>query len=338
LAGIVLPQTDRSHEKLKKQIRYLAQAAVVVLVIIGIAVGGSYLGLKSNALQASVVPDILKAPLTILGDQPHYCDGTALVHQAAEDLISGNNPYSSANVITALEEFDKQFFTQRPYTNVTPLQIGEFAQSFPYPTPEQLDAFWQQARLTPEILPPEVESHLCYPAGSFLLMAPFLLLGINNIQVFILIFFLGAVVLGIWLIPNRGKLLFLLAMFLSLELWIAGIIQVDKRLIVLPFMLAGWLLIPKRPFIAMGLLGVAAATYQTSWFLIPFAAIYVYHSWGMKKAVIGFCFICFAFLLLNLPFIVTDPVLWLNSVLAPMINPLYPAGDWFGQPGANGYR
>ncbi len=323
---MVLPQTDLILKRWSEQLGGAALTVVAILGLVGVFVAGSYLGLKSGTLQASLFSNPLDNIASNLEAQPHYCDGTALVAQATQNFLDGENPYETANVITALEQYDKEFYTQTPYTNVTPLQEGIFAGVFPYPSPEQLDALWQQARVTPEDVPVEIETNLCYPAGSFLLLSPFVAMGIGNLQIIVLLFFLAAFAVGLWLVPGKGKVLFAIAMVVSLELWITGIIGLDKRLIVLPFVLAGWLLLNKRPFVAAALLGIAAATYQTTWFMVPFVVLYVLHQRGIRTAVAGAGIIGLVFLGMNLPFIAMDPMLWVKSVLSPMIDPLYPMG------------
>jgi hypothetical protein len=298
------------------------------LALGGISIGGVYVGLKTNLINPDSFNDPIKSGLAYFQSQPRYSDGAALTQQATVNLIDGKNPYASSNIITAMETYDGQASTSDtgPFVNLTPIQEGRFAEVFPYPTQEVLTSLWEQSRTTPNSVPIEFESRLTYPAGSFLLSVPFVLAGVDNMQFVVCIFLLFAVAFGLRQVPRRYRLIFAVAVAVSLELWITGLIGLEKRLVIFPFMIAGWLLIPRYPKLAMLLLGIGAATYQTVWFLVPFAAIYVYHMWGIRRAATGIGIATAAFLVFNLPFIITDPVLWFTSVMAPIFDRLYPLG------------
>lgn len=317
---ITLPQTDIYLQRFAGQLRRTAQAAVLVLAFIGVFVAGSYVGLKADIIQAADFPEPVSGLFASLEAQPQYSDGAALTHQAAENFMEGENPYATANVMTAMDEFDG------PYLHLTPLQEGRFAAVFPYPSQEQLLQLWNESSLTPDTIPIELESRLNYPAGSFLLTTPFMLAGIDTLQVILIIFLFVTGGYALWRVPSEYRLVFALALLVSVEIWVSGIIGMDKRIVILPFMMIGWILIPERPKTAMALIGVAAAAYQTAWFLLPFAAIYVYHRWGWGQALRGTIIAVSVFFAFNLPFIFADPELWLSSVLAPMIDELYPMG------------
>ena len=323
---VAMPQTDvylaRWNEKLKK----VSVAIVLILAIIGLSISGVYIGLKTNQIHPASFAGPVDSALSYFKTQPRYSDGAAMAEQATTNFIKGENPYAAANIITAMETYDKQDTNNSPFVNLTPIQQGRFAEVFPYPTQEQLTTVWDQSKSTPDNVPVELESRLSYPAGSFLIPAPFALAGMNNMQAVVAIFLIVAIAFGLWRVPRKTRLIFAVAAAVSLELWISGLIGLEKRLIVFPFMMAGWLLISKYPKVAMLLLGIGAATYQTVWFLVPFAAVYIYHLWGMKRAVIGLGLAASVFLAFNLPFIIPDPILWFRSVFAPLFDPLYPLG------------
>ncbi|AKG53880.1 hypothetical protein DGWBC_1228 [Dehalogenimonas sp. WBC-2] len=317
---VTLPQTDIYFERFSRQLKFVARSSVIVSAVVCIAIAGSYFGLKADIIHAADFPEPIGSLFSSLETQPRYSDGAALTFQATESIINGENPYAQSNVVTAMNQFDG------PFINLTPLQEGRFSEVFPYPSQTQLADIWAEAQLNTETVPVELETRLNYPAGSFLLTAPFVLAGVDTLQVILIIFMLIAVIYALWRIPGEHKLIFGLAVLISMELWISGFIGLDKRVLIFPFMLIGWLLIPERPKIAMALLGVAAAAFQTAWFLLPFALIFAYHRWGLKKAAQGAVITIGVFLAFNLPFVFADPELWLSSVLAPMTDSLYPMG------------
>ncbi len=323
---VALPQTDVYLAHWGERLKKMSVAVVILLVFGGLSTAGVFVGLKTELIQPASFGAPVSTMLSYFKTQPRYSDGAAMVQQATENFIDGENPYAAANIITAMEKFDGEFTDNGPFVNLTPLQDGRFEGVFPYPTQDELDALWLESQATPEFIPVELESRLTYPAGSFLIATPFVLTGIDSLQVIVGIFLFLAVAFGLWKVPRESRLVFAVAAAVSLELWISGLIGLEKRLLVFPFMLAGWLLIPKRPGLAMVLLGIGAATYQTVWFLVPFASIYVYHLWGLKRAAAGLGIAAAAFLTFNLPFIIADPALWFTSVMAPMFDPMYPLG------------
>ncbi len=323
---VALPQTDVWLARWSQHLKRVAVGGIILLAVAGIGVAGVFIGLKADLIKPTSFNAPIDELLTYFKSQPRYSDGAAMAQQATENFVEGKNPYAEANVITAMEEWDGQSDDNSPFVNLTPLQEGRFADVFPYPTEEELGTLWTESKATPEIIPVEMESKFTYPAGAFLISAPFFLAGINNLQIIVGGFLLLAIAFGLWRAPRGSRILFAIAVAVSLELWISGMIGLEKRLVIFPFMLAGWLLIPKHPKLAMLLLGVGAATYQTVWFLVPFAAIYIYHLRGLRQAVIGFGIAAAAFLVPNLPFIAADPGLWFTSVFAPMFDRLYPLG------------
>jgi hypothetical protein len=323
---VALPQTDVWLARWSQQLKKVAIGGAILLAVIGLGVAGVFIGLKADLIKPASFNTPIDELLTYFKSQPRYSDGAAMAQQATENFVEGKNPYAEANVITAMEEWDGQSDDNGPFVNLTPLQEGRFADVFPYPTEEELDALWTESKATPEIIPVEMESKFTYPAGAFLISAPLFLAGIDNLQIIVGGFLMLAIAFGLWRSPRGSRILFAIAVAVSLELWISGMIGLEKRLVIFPFMLAGWLLIPKHPKLATLLLGIGAATYQTVWFLVPFAAVYVYHLKGMKDAVVGLIIAATAFLAINMPFIAADPVLWFTSVFAPMFDKLYPLG------------
>ena len=117
-------------------------------------------------------------PLTVL--QPHHYanDAVAATECATHLFLQGHNPYAAFNL--------GDCFARHGLTGVytTPLQVGAFAHIRIYPTqPDLLRAF---ARVQHDHVqhPVMFESFFNYPAGAFLLPAPFAALGWLDLSTF----------------------------------------------------------------------------------------------------------------------------------------------------------
>ncbi len=248
-----------------------------------------------------------------------YNDSTALVQQASENLLEGKNPYNNANIITGLLKFDGA------YDRVTPLRVGRFTDVFPYPTPEQLKEVWDEAILNPTAPPPEIESRVCYPAGSFVLPAPFIALGISNIRFVYGILVLAGLVFAVWWLPGRRRLIFIGAMLISLEMW-NSIGAGETSLLGFPLLLVAWLTLPRKWWVSAIFMGVAVAAKQTAWFVAPFYLILFLRTYPPPRVAAGLGIIVAAFTAFNLPFAIADPGAWVSSVASPMTDPMFPIG------------
>ena len=248
-----------------------------------------------------------------------YNDGTALNHQAAINLMSGRNPYTNSNIIIALLQF-------KPSADrITALRRGEFSEVFPHPTEEQLEDVWQKAMKNPWEPRPEIESSLSYPAGSFLLPIPFLLIGIEDFRLIYLIYILIALIFVFVILPRDKRIFFCGALLLSFDLWNC-IANGETGALVFPFLMLAWVLLNRNWWLSAAFMGVAIAIKQTAWFFIPFYLITSLKLYRIKNAGYMGLITGGIFLLFNLPFIIDDPSSWFMSVLTPMSRDMFPAG------------
>ena len=207
-----------------------------------------------------------------------YNDGTALSHQAAENLLRGENPYEKADIVAAFKEFGGSS------DRLTPLRVGQFAQDFPYPPPDRQAQLWQEALSHPGQIPPEIESRMCYPAGDFLWLTPFLMMGLHDLRLIYAIPVLAALIVVIWLLPTgRRRLIFAAAAIVSLELWNC-VASGETGVLCLPFLLLAWVLPRKNLWLSALFMGLAVATKQTAWFFLPFYLIMVLLPRGPRAA------------------------------------------------------
>ena len=192
-----------------------------------------------------------------------YNDATALTHQAADNLLSGENPYAEANIVAANIKFDGAS------DKLTPLRAGSFADIFPYPSKTQLEELWQDAIKTPTEVPPELESKFNYPALCFLLPAPFIWLGIGDFRFIYLILLVPVLAYVTFRIPGKFRIIFIIALVASLEIW-NSLAAGETGFLYFPFLLLGWVLYKKNLWMSALFIGMAFAIKQITWFFLPF--------------------------------------------------------------------
>jgi hypothetical protein len=144
---IAKPETD---QLLQNQMRWLRPAALTLFVILVLAGLGEIAFVCAGGLREES-----STLMTSFRNIFMYNDATALCHQATENLIDGNNPYTKANVVTAMQKFNGDL------DKLTLLRQGRFADVFPYPQASEVREVWQQALDNPEHIPPEFLSKLC---------------------------------------------------------------------------------------------------------------------------------------------------------------------------------
>jgi len=316
---IAIPQTD---EWLQSHMRWLKPAATtiaIVLLVLGAALLVIITCFGLGVLQVDKLGEKPAELITSFENVFAYNDATALCHQAVDNLLDGENPYASANVVSAMQQFGGH------YDKVTPLRTGVFAVAFPYPSDDELEQLWLEATESPETVPPELESKLGYPAGCFLLPAPFVLMGIGDIRIVYLILIIPALAYIARKAPPGMRLLFIAAVLASLEIW-NSVAAGETGSLYFPFLLLAWVLTRKKLWLSALFMGIAVATKQVAWFFIPFYLILIWRTMGMKKALSVLTAVATVFLVVNMPFIISDPGLWLSSLMSPMIDNLFPLG------------
>ncbi len=316
----LLPKTDVILANRMPKLKRGALIIFVSLFIGGLLVGITVGIIIPHAIQNNNTSHDLRQLLTGVQRDYGYNDGTILSKQAVENLLHGRNPYANANIIEALIEFNGS------YDRVTPLRVGTFYNVFPYPTESQLTDLWYQAVLTPSQVPPEIESRVCYPAGSFLLPAPFVFIGIGDIRIVYAIFLLAGLIYAAWVIPKKKRLLFVAVAFISLELWNSLFSGGEMGNLCFPFLMVAWLALNRHWWLSVICMGIAVATKQTAWFFAPFYLILLFKTYGVKKLFAGIALIAGIFVITNIPFAVGNWQIWFNSVTSPMTDLMFPSG------------
>jgi hypothetical protein len=307
---------------LKDRLRWLKPLALTIAVIfsvIGLLVLAVATTAGLNSIDADKPEGELSRLMVSLDNVYRYNDATSLSHQAAENLLDGKNPYAESNVVSAMIEFNGM------KDKLTPLRLGRFADVFPYPTPEQLEQLWQEAALDPSRVPPELESKFNYPAGSFLLPAPFIWMGVGDLRFVFLIFLVPALVYVILKVPGKYRLFFIMALIASVELWnsLAG---GETGFLYFPFLLLAWVLYRKNLWVSAVFMAIAVSTKQITWFLLPFYFIVIFRTMGWRRLLGTAGIVLGIFIAANAWFFVADSELWFSSIFAPVAGKMFPLG------------
>jgi uncharacterized membrane protein len=284
---------------------------MALFALVGLA-GFSVLGVQHAASGVSAY----------LSGQPYNNDGAVMDHYAAMQALHGRDPYLRTNLPQALAALDV------PATTTTPLMRGQFRGLQIYPSPQAVQQVfmnvlrhrWQNG--VP--IPPEFESKYNYPAGSFLLIMPFVAFGVHDLR-FLYAFFL--LLMGAYLWARLPRSLRILAPLLILA---------DLPLIMLtaggqPDTMYGFFLLiglaewrsTRTSSLAMGL---AVATKQIAWFFLPFYLILIVRQFGVREALRRSGVIVGLYVLMNAYFIAESPGSYLAGISGPMSDPMFPLG------------
>ncbi len=186
-------------------------------------------------------------------------------------------------------------------------------------------------------------TQLSYPALSFLLYVPFLLLGWMSQLAIVLNVFAWAVAIGVgyWLLPRAVKPVAIVLG--SFAIYTGFAVGGVTDALYIPFLIiavygwdralvrTGW-----RRWISPTAMGLAMAIKQTPWFVLPFLLVGLYleekqlggtNSDAGKGVWEYFWRTGAVFLIPNLVFIVANPTAWLRGVTTPMLGNAVPAGQ-----------
>ena len=183
----------------------------------------------------------------------------------------------------------------------------------------------QEAEADSSRASPEFEDKLTYPAGSFLFPSAFLATGLDDLRwfyAFCIVLLFGVV---LRYAPRKSWMLVLLVAVGSLELW-NDIFSGGTGGLYLLFLALGWVLLDRNIWLSATFMGLAATSKQLAWIFVLFYLILVLRTIGWKRcfqmsAVIGGIFVA-----TNIPFIIDSPTLWVESVFAPVLDPMFPRG------------
>ncbi|MGH2471359.1 MAG: hypothetical protein ACRDG6_03010 [Candidatus Limnocylindria bacterium] len=240
---------------------------------------------------------VLAAMALVLG-KGYHVDAVVVPHVAAQQLLAGHDPYRTFDLPAALAQFE-----------IDP----------------ELATHYEDG---------SVVRSLSYPALNFLLVTPFIALGVADIRWIYLaeILVLVLVLLRKVRIPWR-------------PLVSAGV--VGNTVIVRQNILAGvdptwwvlmaiaWIFVQSR-WLSPIVVGLAVASRQPAWFCAPFYLLGVWKRDGRAEALRRAAIVAVVALVPNLPFMIDSPNAFFVGVGAPMLGALPPHGVGFVRFGLDG--
>lgn len=307
--GILLAGIDSSNNWLQSPWEvWVAPLGVLVGIV-----GGAWLWLdrrpvsdamRTTSLIVALLAAFVPAAISIHARRYYTTDSSTFNQLAAEALVKGHNPFNASMAGAA--------HLLHPVTQ-----------------------FWTYTATGGHV------TQVSYPAGSFLLVAPFVAVGFHHAiadWVNLLAWLCGAILVAA-LLPRQLR-------------WLAGVLIVfggftgaftagGTDALFLPFLvLAVWrwdrVARPSSPgwqrWLSPVALGLACAIKQSPWFVVPFLLVGIWieaRQAGARpwREAFRYGLIAFGvFVLVNLPFVAIDPTSWLHSILLPFRMPLIPDG------------
>ncbi len=243
-------------------------------------------------------------------------DGTSLDTNAAILLLQGRNPYTDSSLI----ELARHFAIEPDWT--TPLRRGQFANRLDYPNMADFRSVLDTALKAGQA--PEFESKVSYPSLSFLTLVPFVMVGDYNVLPFYILSYLVIIAIA-WKTSRPEIRPWVLVLSLAnVPMW-ASAVGGNLDIFYVLLLIVAWLLYEHRWRSAV-FFGLALATKQIAWYLIPLYAILLYRQYGCKEVVYRLTVAGVLALAFNLPFILWNPQAWLAGILAPVADPMFPMG------------
>lgn len=255
---------------------------------------------------------------------PYHNDAIALNDCAAQLLLEGKDPYATLDIFSCYGALGIGA------DRTTPLRRGEFADVAVYPTDAELDRAWALRQQSGDNV--EFVTRPSYPALSFLLLVPFVALGIDSNYLY-----LGCLLAAMALIVWRASATlrpFVLTGLLGASCLAAFTVGGSADLLYALPLVAAWIW---RHRLGGGVaFGIAVAIKQIAWFIAPFYLIAVLATSGWRKAVAQAAIAAAIFAVTNLPFIAWHPGDWLAGILTPLIEPMFARGAGIVFLGTNG--
>jgi uncharacterized protein YjeT (DUF2065 family) len=270
----------------------IAPDDVMALVVAGVLPLLAVVRLRGSARDAiatglALATFVLAAMALILG-KGYHVDAVAVPHVAAQELLAGHDPYSTFDLPAALAQFG-----MNPDL-VTHYEDGTVVRS------------------------------LNYPALSFLLVTPFIALGVTDIRWIYLVEIVALVLILLRKVRIPWR-----------PLVSAGV--VGNTVIVRQNILAGvdptwwalltvaWIFVESR-WLSPIAVGLAVASRQPAWFAAPFYLVAIWKRNGRAEAIRRAAIVALAALAPNLPFIIADPAAFFDGIAQPMVGAFAPYG------------
>jgi hypothetical protein len=282
--------------------RGVAPDDVMALIVVGVLPLLAVVRLRPSARDAlatglALATFVLAAMALLLG-KGYHVDAVTVPHVAAQQLLAGHNPYSTFDLPAALAQF-----------GINPELVTHYEDG-------------------------TVLRSLNYPALNFLLVTPFIALGATDIRWI----YLAEIVALVLILLRKVRIPWR-------PLVSAGV--VGNIVIVRQNILAGvdptwwalltvaWIFVESR-WLSPIAVGLAMASRQPAWFAAPFYVVGIWKRNGPMEAARRSAILAVAALAPNLPFMIGDPVAFLDGIGTPMLGALAPYGVGFVRLGLDG--
>ncbi|HEX9435732.1 MAG TPA: glycosyltransferase 87 family protein [Candidatus Limnocylindria bacterium] len=257
---------------------------------------------------------------------PFHNDAIALNECAAQMLLGRADPYEEFGLLNCYGA--RGLGPDR----TTPLRVGPFADIEIYPTEERMDAAWTAAArwssqclgCVISIVPPDFpfEWRLSYPALSFVLLVPWVVLGWDTNTLYVLCL-LAAMALVVMRAPAGSRPFLITGLLAAVSLTAFTVGGSADLLYALP-LVAAWLWRERR-WSAVAL-GVAASVKQLAWPFAVFYLIQVATRDGWREATRRAAVAGAVFVAVNAPFVAWNAQAWIRGILTPVSEPMFPRG------------
>jgi uncharacterized protein YjeT (DUF2065 family) len=280
----------------------IAPDDVMALIVVGVLPVVAVVRLRPSTRDAiatglALATFVLSAMALFLG-KGYHVDAVTVPHVAAQQLLAGHDPYTTFDLPAAMAQFG-----MNPEL-VTHYEDGSVVHS------------------------------LSYPAVNFLLVTPFIALGVTDIRWIYLVEIIALILILLRKVRLPWR-----------PLVSAGI--VGNTVTMRQSILAGidptwWVLLTiawifvESAWLSPIAVGLAVASRQPAWFAAPFYVLAMWKRNGRAEALRRAAVISVVALLPNLPFIIDNPAAFFDGVGGPMLGALAPSGVGFVRLGLDG--
>jgi hypothetical protein len=280
----------------------IAPDDVMALIVVGVLPVLAVARLRPSTRDAlatglALATFVLAAMALFLG-KGYHVDAVTAPHVAAQELLAGKNPYTVFDLPAALAQF-----------GLDPNLVTHYEDG-------------------------SVLRALNYPALNFLLVTPFVALGVTDIRWIYLFEIVGLILILLKKVRIPWR-----------PLVSAGI--VGNTVTMRQSILAGidptwWVLLTiawifvESSWLSPIAVGLAVASRQPAWFAAPFYVLAMWKRNGRSEALRRAAIIGIVALVPNLPFMIDNPAAFFDGVGGPMLGALAPSGVGFVRLGLDG--
>jgi hypothetical protein len=273
-------------------------AAIVVGVLPVLAVSRLRPSTRDALATGLALATFVLAAMALFLGKGYHVDAVTVPHVAAQELLAGHDPYTVFDLPAALAQF-----------GINPDLVTHYEDG-------------------------SVVHSLSYPALNFLLVTPFIALGVTDIRWIYLFEIIGLILILLKKVRIPWR-----------PLVSAGIVgnTVTMRQSILAgidptwwvLLTVAWIFVESR-WLSPIAVGLAVASRQPAWFAAPFYVLAMWKRGGRAEALRRGAIIGVVALLPNLPFMIDNPAAFFDGVGGPMLGALAASGVGFVRLGLEG--